>query len=218
MPLTPDALTTLAALQSRLGIGGGHGHDAELERIILAQSARLVRLCQRKAFHYQTGVIEHIEGEDTPALLTNYAPITAITAIQLVTGDTAEEIEGDWRVRDERWIERTDGGVFGLTSQRFGLTRQPASATQRQLWRVTLSAGYVTPTQATMQLPRTLPYDLEDACLELCAQSWWRHQRRDTTIKSEKILSASITYASEQESQALPSQVADVIRAYGWHV
>lgn len=216
MALKPSALTLLTTLKGELRLTDD-SQDEVLERLIHAQSARLVHLLGRKALHYQEGLIERVEGEGTPDLKMSYAPITAITEIALVGGADATAIEAIAQVVDERWIERIDGGIFGLTSMGYGLYGHPVSSTQRSLWQVTLNAGYVTPRQAELdvELEVTLPHDIEEAALALCVQAYTQ-RGRDMTIKSEKLLEGSISYAVGADAAALPGVVLSVVAAHRW--
>lgn len=208
MALTAQALTTLDALKAELGIHSGH-EDAYLEALIERSSARLASLCER-SFHHQAGVVERATGYATPFLLLRVRPVLSVASV-VVRGETLGA--DSYRIKPAEGLLVRTCGAWGRYAQGWGVEREPIAGSELDEAIVTYTGGYVTPAQATAELPRTLPFDIEEAALALAVLAY-RQRGRDATIKSEKILSASITYATGGEAATLPAVVRDVVTAY----
>ena len=188
MALSRHALTTVNMAASNLA-------DTPLETIeflVNAASDAIRRYCGRD-FAQQT-TTEHVPGYGTPRLMLKLTPIREIQEI-LVSGAVAPL--GSYMVEDaDAGFVRVKGGVWPWTAvTRSGPLAMRAGASEYAGIAVTYTGGFVTPAQAEAnpELERNLPYELEQACLQLI--SAWHHERqRDPGVVSEKLGSLGITY------------------------
>ena len=90
-----------------------------------------------------------------------------------------------------------------------------APGTEEYYYKITYTAGYITQPQDDAAVgTRSLPYDLEDACIQYCAQRY-RTKGRDKSIKQEKLLSASVTYEnSSGDGSDIPATIRAMIDHY----
>lgn len=208
--LTASALTTLAALKAELSLSSS-AEDAYLASLIERASARLVSLCGGRQWHYDQAITEKVASWGSPFLLLTRRPVWSVASV---------ELEGV-AFTDEYYIENALAGVLARkqsvwpsTALRVGIEGEPMAGAERRLYTVVYAGGWVTPSQATPELPRTLPHDIEEAALALAVQTY-RQRGRDLTIQSKKLLSASVTYATGEAASTLPAVVSSVIAAYG---
>jgi hypothetical protein len=209
MTLGAAALTTLEAALGELSqTGDGGPLDARVERYIMAASDQIARACGR-TLHYGTGIEERVAGLADVRLLLERAPIVQVASVEV---DDEGELDADaYEVNlDLGTLLRVDGDVWPMKAQSTGGVRPQAKpGTELPTVTVTYAGGWVTPAQATGQLPRTLPHDLELACLELVASIWAR-RGRDGRLTSESFESSTYAY----EASGLPPTVAALIAPY----
>lgn len=162
--LSAHALTTIEALKEELGIAvDDTSKDKQLARYINAASDAIRAYCDRDfARAHRTDVRK---GSGAPALLLRLFPLVEIHHVKI-----DEETVADYRVdRDTGVLWRADGWP---------------SASIPNI-EVEYTGGYVTSEQAREdeQLERTLPYDLEEACI-VTAATWASQQGtpRDATM------------------------------------
>lgn len=223
MALSDYALTTLATLKTELGITGT-GEDARLERLIEVASRRLIGLLNRAQLHYQVDRAESVRGFGTNVLRLQLAPLLAIDSITFsADGGASSSTIGatGYTIADSGlgWVLRL-GGVWAYTGDYMGALPDPLPGTERPYYTVTYTGGYVTPKQVEDDalLTRTLPYDIEDACIALATQRYY-DDGTGRDIKSERLLEGSVSYESARDSSGrvmLPSVVQAVVDAYGW--
>lgn len=216
MALTAQALTTLDALKSELGITGTDD-DSYLESTIERTSAALQSAIGRKVY-YESGIVEYVRGGHTPFVVVARAPIVSITSIVLDDGDETYIYAADeYRAQsdDSGIVERLDGW-WPSTADIVGVQPTHLPSTQRRTIKVTYTGGWVTPQQAAddATLTRDLPYDIEDAALAL-ATLRYRMRGRDTGIQSRKNLSASVSFETGALAGTYPDAVQRVIASYG---
>lgn len=204
MALRADALILTSTLEDHLGLDTGTQTD-KLERIIHASSRRFVSLCQlASGLHYREAFVERVAGHGSPQLLLDLAPVLEVS--EIAYGDEVLDL-GTLFSPSGRLIEREDGGCFPDTWGRARL-------------RITYSGGYVTPRQNELDgtLAVTLPDDIQDAVLMLCALDYnARADQQTGRVKSESILDASITYdysAQDRYARELPALVQDAVDHY----
>lgn len=211
MALNANALTTLATVKDELGISGA-GDDTFLERAINVASDRIVKFCDRE-FHYEASIEETSAGYGSPLLLVKKTPLLSIASVEY--NDTAYD-SAEYFIEDEGMGSiRRDGGVWTWTGlYRNWIVPHPVPGNERKRFTITYEGGYVTPQQKldTPTLTRTLPDDLEDACVQLVAYRY-RAKGRDPTIKSEKLLSASVSYHDNSKT-SMPDSVQDILEPY----
>lgn len=219
MTLATYALTTLEAARLELGLTDSD-NDIQLERIINAASKAIERYCGRE-FSFARARVEDVPGTGGFFLFLSRTPVLEVASVAF-DGGTIDE--------DSYEIHSADGGIlranggWAWTAGTSGLvTVEPLVGTERNLYRVTYSGGYVTEGQidATdetgLAVARTLPYDLEQACLLLTTDRY-RRQGRDPSIASESLLSHSVSYRADDYLRAttggLPAEVAAMLQPY----
>jgi hypothetical protein len=214
MTLPTGSLTTLAIVKTELNISSSTD-DTYLERLIGASTAFISSYCNR-TFHYGTGIAEEVAGFGTQYLQLSRAPVLSITSVtydgQTINSDNYS-IDGDGSsgmlYAPAGWTWSTIGGQ--------GIIAFPKPGGEEKLYTVTYTGGYVTEPQVSGQLTRTLPYDLEDAVIQLTTYRY-RQRGRDQTIASESLLNASVSYRSPVVTastlKSLLPLVHDVLEAY----
>lgn len=144
--LSPDALTTLEALKTELGIPADDTtQDEALARAVNAASDAIRRYCRRD--FARSEVTEQLQGNGSPRLLLARTPVVDVFAMHL-------------------WDDPIDLDTITID-------RDSGILTGRNVWpesdvpNVTVEyvGGYVTPAQASAGQDRDLPFDIEEACL-----------------------------------------------------
>ena len=215
MALSPKALTTLEAAKAALCVTTDAQDDA-IEALIEAQSVRLAGLIGRE-LHYAVRT-ERVAGYGTPRLSLGVAPLRAIDTIAYSDGgfELEQSAYTYWIESSARAQVRRTLGHWTHTGLVSRGSFDPQGGQEALLWRVVYTAGWVTPAQATLALPRDLPEDLERATLTLITQRW-SQGKAGQTVKSRSLIESSVTYADQTPGAgALPDEVRDVIRAYSW--
>jgi hypothetical protein len=219
MAVPTGSLTTLTTVKSELNISSSTD-DTYLERLIGAATAYAESICNR-TFYYSAAITESVAGYGTAYLQLSRAPLSSITSItfdgQTVSSDNYE-IYGDGKAglvySPTLWINTAMSGP--------GITKNSYPGSERKLYSVVYKGGYVTPTQdgtGSPVLTRDLPYDLEDAVIQLVV--WrYRNRGRDQSVMSESLLNASVSYkqpfATADTLKTLLPQVYDTLKAYSW--
>ena len=211
MALDASALTTLAAALDELDlVSDGGAQDARLERYIAAASDFLAREC-RRTFYRADAIVEDLPAFGSAYILVSRTPVLSVASITYRGSTIAAS---DYSVRDAEagMIYRAAGWPW--SASRFpSITWPPVPGSEAAVVRVTYSGGYVTPAQVATFGTRTLPYDLEDACLAIVATRFSR-RGRDLSVKSESLLSHSVAYADGEDGGMLPPIVRDVVARY----
>ena len=207
--LATNALTTLARVKEDLNIETCQGDDEQkLLRLINAASGFIERTADR-VFYRDTAIVEKAKGYGFTAMAVKRAPINSITSITYngATVDSDDyEVDGDG---SEGLIFKVGG--WNWTAQNFvDASRTVIPGTERPLYTVTYDGGWYTPAQedTTPANTRALPWDLEDAAIELIRAKWYG-KNRDPSVKSERLLSWSASYFDTVAPAAM-----GVIRSY----
>lgn len=195
MALASNALTTIAEMESILGLASGSA-DADLTRAINRASAIAESYCNR-VFTYGAAIEEKHTGKIGPILMVERPPLVSITSVKYLDGDA--EDSGNFEVHDSGAgeIYRVSGVWSGL-DDRFGDSSGTSFYGQgRKVWTIAYAGGWVTPQQDADDetLTRNLPYDIEHAACQI-ALVLYRNQKRNPSVKSETLMSASQTFAS----------------------
>lgn len=213
--LTSHALTTLDEVKTELGIAVAT-YDDVLKRMINAASDAIRRYCER-TFYYEEDIAESVPGFGGTRLIVSRAPI--VGDIDSIT------YEGAALSTDSYSIESASAGIiygqygFSWTARASGAAiSYGIPGTEKSSYVVTYNGGYITPQQVIDDgtLTRSLPYDLEDACIQLVTMRY-RRQGRDPTIGSEKLLSWNVSYMNENElinKDGIPAHVAGILDKY----
>lgn len=204
--LPSNALTTLDALADELGVDLDGVVDKRLARLIGVASDFIENYCDRQ--FGRAARTEYYRGFGMPRLWLNVRPLDISQPILVELDDQALELDADFVVdnaqlatlwRANGW-ERTAAYVPGAEYE--ALDGQEAFR-----FKITYTAGYVLPKDGTTGTPRTLPYDLEQVCLELIATKQ-AAKGRDRTIKSESLLSWSASYGGSDVTDSMRSVLA----------
>ena len=198
--------TELATVKEELGISGVD-EDARLTRMIAVASAAIDSYCNQK-FHYQEAIEEKLASAGSHILMVSRTPLVAISSI---TYDGAGVQASDYEIYDNK-----AGLIYGHygclhTGHRQRSLSMPHGPNPRKLYTVTYSGGYKLPGDAE----RDLPYDIEQACLEL-VKSYYRAPT-SPDIKREEVPDVySVEYRDTSASQVagMPSQVASMLNPY----
>lgn len=188
MALSKHALTTTNMAASSVE----EASPETIEFLVNAASDAIRRYCNRD--FVQQIIIEHVPGYGTPRLMLKLTPIREIQEIRV--SDTVAPPES-YAIEDaDAGFVRVQGGVWPWTAVvGSGPLAMRASASEYAGITVVYTGGFVTPAQAEAnpELERNLPYELEQACLQLI--SAWHHERqRDPGVVSEKLGSLGLTY------------------------
>lgn len=207
--LTSDALTTLDTVKDELGISVST-YDDTLKRLINAVSRRIRSYCER-VFYFEEDVEESVAGFGDTKLVVSRRPIVEISSI---TYDGETVSSDDYSIHsDEAGIIYRETGWAWTARLLKNVTADPKPGTEQKLFVVTYDAGWVTPQQVVDDptLTRTLPEDLEDACL-MAVTSRYQSKGQDLLIKSEKSLNYSVTYDGGRD--ILPAGVKEMLNPY----
>lgn len=186
MALAANALTTVATMESELGLAAGSATTL-LERYINTASAAIERWLGRD-LRRETRT-EKYRAPRGARLLLRTVPVASITGI---TDD------GVALPADSYAIESAGAGILfapgGWPNRDPFVPRSIAGDVMVGLGQATLEvtyvAGYVLPNDSGT---RDLPYDIEEACI-LTVTSRYRSRGRDRTIASKGVGDASVGY------------------------
>jgi hypothetical protein len=180
------ALTTLATVLDELALEQDTGpKDTRLERYINAASEFVRTFCGR-SFHREDNIAESVRGRGGTLIQVSRRPIITIDSIT-VDGATLQASTYSVDDADRGLIFRSTGWPWEAARMP-GLSYQPIPGTEEPTIVVTYDGGFVTPAQAEAGMfsaaARTLPWDLEDAVVQLVV-SRWKLRGRDVRVSSE---------------------------------
>ncbi|KPJ59100.1 MAG: hypothetical protein AMJ46_12605 [Latescibacteria bacterium DG_63] len=212
--LTDHALTTLAEAKTELGIRGDTENDY-VSRLINAASDAIRRYCNR-TFYYEADIEESIPGFGGTRLVVARTPI--VGTIDSITYEGTALDATTYSVEDAEagFIYRQYG--FNWTAQLASNTLGDALPGSEKLsYVVTYTGGYYTPQQYADDdsVERSLPYDLEDACLQLITARY-RAKGRDPRVSAERLLSWQVSYgmATTDRAHGIPKAVQTMLDPY----
>lgn len=160
--LANNALTTLDFAKRYIGYEEGNNErDEFLTFCINSASSMIEQYCNRnfglRTYH------EIRQGTGSMKLILDHYPIIEVK--ELLIGGQPVNIERIKVLSDSGMLYRPDGGFPAHTITGKFLYPRPDEDGYNIF--VKYSAGYVLPKDATEDNPRTLPYDLEKACLKM---------------------------------------------------
>jgi len=198
--LTPAAnrqLTTLAAVKGELGIPMSDvSQDTLLTSFIDQASDAIVTFCGRP--FAKEDYRETLPGYGTNRLMLSRTPIVTVSSVvadsEIITDYLLENPEAGilFRKRGWRWAP-----TLG-----WNITWHPVGSSEDLNFVVEYTAGYVLPGD---QGTRTLPHDIERACIET-VKAWYSAKERDPAITGERIGDYQVSYA-----QGLPTSVVQLL-------
>ena len=208
--LSGNAMTTLEAMMEFIGMDPQDKDipDAvrnNLERLINASSSYIETMTDRK-FGCQKYVENH-HGSGWQELCLNQYPIRTVESVmdvenrQIIDPDSYSfDDTGDIGVlyRDAGWADRSYLGGLALDKV----------APKRYL-KITYSAGYILPQNATEEQPSDLPYDLQYIIWQMVQQQWNLAKNGANGLSAFSISDVSLTFDKE-----LSTEVQSVIDQY----
>lgn len=211
MAVAANALTTLTTAKAELGESGST-YDSVIERLINAVSDAIEGYCNR-TLYYSAAVTEKLQGLGGNLLFLSRTPVVAITSIELLPSSLSSAGEGttlsssSYVVRNAGAgiVYRRDGFSWSATAS-VGASASRLPGSEDLVYLATYGGGYVTPEQGGT---RTLPYDIEQACLWGVANVW-RHRGRELHLQQESEDMARLVWATE----ALPSAARKLLEEY----
>lgn len=209
-PAPSTMLTTVERVKARLGISND-SQDEMIEEMIKAASDFVVKFCGRE-FALQR-VKESLVSKGVPELLLSLTPVVDFEFVEF--DDTVIE---DVTLYDaEAGIIQRRSGFRSTTIPNRTIDFAPSNYHEKR-WHVTYTGGYILPSYGVSQGPRTLPYDLERAVLEIVKTELTSLQF-DGTLKSYRIGDTAITWergaGSRDSVQALvPNSALAILRYY----
>lgn len=213
MALSTKALTTVARVQVPLG----SVDSAVLEPLIEEASEYLMSLCNRNLY-YATGAVEYVAGfGDRKLTLKKHVPLLSLSSIVYDPDDANETIDAtDYAILGDGnpgWVHRINGNWLWTATQHGFVSYEPLAGTELPLYKVTYTGGYVTPQQVAdaVATPRTLPYDIERAVVDLVV-ALYRRSSRDPSLVRKQVSRAM----AEWRSMSDISSVQAVVAKYGY--
>jgi hypothetical protein len=195
--LVSNALTTVARVCRALAIDVPTGEAlTDVEQLIAQASGAIEGYCDRR-FGKATVTAEKVRGYGSPVLRLLRYPLISVSAVTLNSVAVDSSTWGATPTEEDaaQGVLRHLTGDWEWTADfQRGASPEQRAGTERPLYAVTYVGGYVLPKDDSGGTPRTLPYELERACLDTCVYLY-RTQGRDPSIVSESLLSASVTYA-----------------------
>jgi hypothetical protein len=185
-------LTLPATAAEALGVDAS---DAKIPRYIGVASEAIRRYLDRPQLHYSAAVVERLAGYvGQVRLRLGVLPVLTVASVVLPDGTSLTGTEYALEDSESGALYRSVGWPYtGLV--RSGLLYDaPAVGTEGRTIVATYAGGWVTPAQASVVLPRTLPFDLEDACVQTVKALYRRPD--DPNITAESLGDYSVSYRS----------------------
>lgn len=205
-PTATNGYTTPARVIAELGITDP-AQQSLVSLQVLEASAMIESYCNR-TFYLQEDIAEAVASSGGFILMVEKTPIISISSITFDGGAVAS---GDYSIHDagagmiyarSRW---QDTGSYGT-----GIAQEIYPNSEEKLYTVTYDGGYILPGQPG----RTLPHDIERACIELVKNI--RNMRADASVKSEAVPGVySVEYFDgSQNSASIPDNIAKMLAPY----
>lgn len=207
-------MTELSTLKRELSLDSVDGaRDAYLSDLI-AQGTDFIRQYTNRNFALTT-YRETLQANYPirPWMILTHTPIVSITGVSF-NGSTVSSTTYTVEDADAGLVFREDGWTSSQIYDYY-IERQPTNW-GRKLWSFTYQAGYVTPCMGSSNGDRTLPYDLERACIDLC--KWRYNQSGDFNpgIKRQRTGDASEEYFGTLDDSGgfIPPSIKTLLDSY----
>jgi hypothetical protein len=206
-------LTLVSTVATELGIVPS---DEKLPRYVAAASESIRRYLGRVRLHYAASYVDKVAAFGRPRLVLELTPIISVASVVLydgtvVTDFTIEDAENGFLYRDSSWPY--------TGNLRPGLLYSDVDAgTERRNITATYAGGWVTPAQALASggsLARSLPYDLEEACVQTCV-GLHRRGGIDPNVASESLGDYSVSFraVSSAVGGIIPDSAVSILDRY----
>ena len=221
MQLSDRALTTVEMVRVDLELEELDGNSYySIVKMINAASDAIARFCNRE-FHYKEDITEKLAGQGGDAIVLAYTPILKIDYIKV---DTSEIKDFEIDNKEAGIIYRQAGWPFHGGVKGF-ISADPYPGRESRNIEVKYSAGYVTPEQARKanenndnngddeKLERTLPYDIEQSCIDT-VKTWYHRRMDNLETTQENLMNEQHGYGRGR--LGIPEAVKDLLRYSGW--
>jgi len=197
------AITAGVTITSYKYFAWDYSKDKLIERNINSVSSMVSKYCNRNFI--ADIYTEYYKGSGRQKLVLNQYPINAITSIKVesaaLTAGT-DYVTSDQTYLDQGIIFKNTGWVwYGYLTGLVGELTAPVDNIE-----VVYSAGYTLSPESS----RTLPYDLEDACISMVASLYGEQQ--DSTVGLKHLSQGKLTYI--WNDNPLIQQYASVLDIY----
>lgn len=224
MALEANALVPYETVRDELGLSGTTD-QAKIERYINVASERIAQYCNR-VFRWSSGITENVAGFGAIHLRLSRTPLLTITSVKI---DGTLLAVGEYAIDDAAaglLVRKT--GVDGVarawpwtTHRRPDIAQDPFPGAEEKLIEVVYTGGYVTDVQkgsGGAPSVRTLPFDLEQACVDLAVIAY-RRKGEAQDVVSESVQGASITYdrgydRGAEDRSGIPAGIRAVLDKY----
>lgn len=185
-----NALCTLEEVKQTLALMATSEYDARLERLILAVSEHVERVCGR-SFRKTAIVGEKFKGFGTARLYVARPPIDT-GASTSISFDGSALASDDFTIEDATagMIYR-EGGFAWTAPSVTGANYEPLAGQEQSLWTISYTGGYVLPNDTVGT--RSLPYAIEEIAIQAVVASY-NSRTRDRSVRSESLMSWSASY------------------------
>jgi hypothetical protein len=212
--LAANALTTIDAVRALLDVAEYGPERDRIIRAINAASAEIEHFCGRE-FGLAEDVVEYIPGHGGLHITVRRPPIQSITSISYNGSALTADVDYVVQYATAGVIRLIPCAACNDYTAVGGLTFDTISgtglATASSGYTVTYDGGYVLPRDATISTPRTLPYDLEAACISV-ALGLYHAQKTDPHVMAYSIMGYSETRGGG--AYGFPASVIPTLRRY----
>lgn len=207
-------LTQLSTLKRELDLEDDDSNDPYLSDLIDQATAFIENYTERvwaKETVVETRGSLHPQ---QPWMTLTRTPILSIAQVSL-SGSTISSTTYTIEDPDAGLVFRETGWTRTQIYD-FAITRTPTNYTRKE-WSFTYTAGYVTPCMSSTEGVRTLPFDVERACIDLC--KWRFNQRGDfnPAIKRQRTADSSEEYFGPMNDSGgvfIPPSVKTILDSY----
>lgn len=207
-------LTTLTRFQNELRTyPSGDVDDQEMIDIIIEISYELKERCNRE-FYYKYNEVEMLSAFASPYLrVKRHTPIDVTQTISVVFDSAAFDPSIYTVPNPNLGIIYNRTGWYWTAPLLPNVQQDPFPGYENPLYQVTYSGGWVTPQQAAdnpsdpILAVRTLPYDIERACLDACV-AVYRMRGKNPLMKSEGLMSYRYAFKDDMLIPSVERMVA----------
>lgn len=199
------ALTTVDRVRRELGLASFTADEvAFVEDTISDLSAEAETFLNRGPLCYDAAIVERVRSAGGQRIFVTRRPIVELTSVHDVDDDGTYDVDADEIDLDDVTVEKEGrtGALFkrsrwpstGEVSP--GPSVDPVVGSEGENLRVQYAGGWVLPLQATTDLPRTLPRDVEKAIV-LTVVDFFQQRGTSRNIAASSALSASVTFVNQ---------------------
>lgn len=208
MALAANALTTVAALESLIGITPGSA-TARCEQVINASSEAIENYCGRK-FGRVVGQVDNRAGYDNDRLYLSRNPVESVASVTF--DGSAVDASSYTLFGEEGYLYRRLG--WGSTARWPSMIApMPLPGTEEKVIAVTYTGGYALASANRTPGTYPQPYDLEEACLSLALYRF-RQSPKNPAVAAEQAGNASRTFGSKGTLPGMPDYVTEQLQPY----